>query len=70
MPRATLSFDLPAEAVEFRNAIDGGEAIAALQAIDELCRRAAKDAETSWISVNVLKEIREQIPQEVLYPCE
>ena len=70
MPRATLTFDLPAEAIEFRNAIDGAEAIAALQAIDELCRRAAKDAETAWVSVNVLKQIREQIPQELIYPCE
>lgn len=66
MPRATLSFDLPAEAHEFRQAIEGAEASAALWDIDTLCRRLLKDAETAYVSVDVLKQIRDLIPSELL----
>lgn len=66
MPRATLTFDLPAESHEFRQAIDGAEAAAVLHQIDELCRRNVKDAETSWVSINVLTAIRDMIPQELI----
>ena len=68
MPRATLTFDLPAEAHEFRQAIDGPEAVGALVDIDNLCRRVLKDAETAYVSVEVLKQIRDLIPSELLDP--
>ena len=66
MPRATLSFDLPSEAHEFRQAIDGPEAVSAMWDIDNLCRRVLKDAETAYVAVEVLQQIRDLIPSELL----
>lgn len=70
MPRVTIAFNLPAEAARFRDAIDGEEMASILRAIDELCRRTAKDAETAWVSRDVLNQIRDMIPWELINPCE
>ena len=66
MPRATLSFDLPEDNAEFRAAIAAREALAVLHEIDRQCRELLKHGDTTYVSIQVLEQIRDLIPGELL----
>lgn len=74
MPRATLTFELPEDNAEFRAALAGREALAVLHEIDRVLRYKIKHGEFSptqhgdlrFVSIKVLKEIRDLIPGELL----
>ena len=66
MPRVTITFDCPAENADMRAALAGREALAALHEVDECLRRLADHAELpAWLEGR-LKEIRDEIPEELL----
>lgn len=66
MPRATLSFDLPEDNAEFRAALAGREALAALHEIDQRCRDFLKYGDPPLAERAAIAAIRDMIPQELL----
>ena len=66
MPRATLTYDLPEDNAEFRAALAGREALAVLHEIDRVCRDLLKHGDTTYVSIQVLEQIRDMIPGELL----
>lgn len=66
MPRATLTYDLPEDMAEFRAAIAGSEALAVLHEIDYLCRNKLKHGELTEAIEEVVQQIRDLIPSELL----
>ncbi len=61
MPRVTITFDLPEESPDFRAAIDGGEYLLRLQAIDEFCRIRLKHHDRGPDERSLLEHIRNMI---------
>lgn len=62
MPKATLSFVLPDEEGEFRDAHEGGAAKTLIWEIDQKCRSVVKyEFEPSEDRVKLAEEIREMI---------
>jgi hypothetical protein len=59
MPRATLTFRLPDDEPEFRDAVDGWRAKSVLRSLDEHLRSQIKHGELSDEVEVVLQELRE-----------
>jgi hypothetical protein len=70
MPHVTLKFTLPEEEPEFRYATLGRDALLALWDVDQRCRSALKYGEPSEETAEMLREIREMIPSELLNALE
>ena len=67
MPLAALEFELPEEEVEFRAAVQGSQAKAALWDIDQRCRALIKyNDDASDDARRLAEEIRNMIPAELL----
>jgi len=66
MPKATLTFSLPAEQSEFDTAMQGGRAKSALWDIDQMCRSLTKYGEPTPAEVELAQRIRSMIPAELL----
>jgi len=62
MPQATLSFALPEEEMEFRNACEGAEANSLLWQLDQHCRSVVKyEMDAHEERVRLAEEIRQMI---------
>jgi hypothetical protein len=64
MPRATLTFRLPDEESEFRDAADGWRAKSVLRSLDEHLRSQIKHGELSHDVEVALQELREWLSSE------
>lgn len=64
--KATLVFSLPEESVEHRDALQGSEAKMVLWEIDQRCRSMLKHGEPCRETADVLQEIRDMIPFELM----
>jgi hypothetical protein len=63
MPIATLSFELPEEATEFREAVQGPSAKGVLWQLDEFLRMRVKHGELSAEVAAALQEVRDHLHQ-------
>ena len=61
MPRAQLTFRLPEEDAEFRDAVDGGRAKAVLYRLDEYLRGQIKHADLPADIETAMQEVREWV---------
>jgi len=61
MPIAKLEFTLPDDRVEFRDAVEGQAARAALWEVDQACRRMLKHGGLSEESEKCVQSIRDLI---------
>ena len=66
MPRATLTYTLPAEQSDFDAALAGSKALAALHEIDQRLRSLLKHGEPSMAEAELAKDVRAMIPAELL----
>jgi hypothetical protein len=66
MPVATMTFNLPDEATEFRASLVGLDALIVLEQIDQWARSQLKHCEPSKAEVRLLEELRRMIPHEQL----
>lgn len=68
MPRVTISFSLPDERIEHRDAMNGPAAVGALIEIDHFCRNALKHKDHDEDAMEILRQIREMIPDQIVRP--
>lgn len=66
MPKATLTFQLPEEAAEFRITLNAGELHSALWELKERIRSFLKYEQLSESEVAKLEELRAMIPYDLL----
>jgi hypothetical protein len=66
MPKATLTYSLPDEAMEHRAALAGTAALIALERIAEHCRQRIKYGTPSAECVHELEAVRAMIPHELM----
>ena len=65
MPRATLTFTLPEEQVEFMQAANAGEIAATIHEIDQRLRGILKYGEPSEETARLAEEIRQMLVEHI-----
>lgn len=63
--KATLSFNLPEDAVEHRQALDGGGWESVVFSVDQFCRNALKYGHEVKTADDVFENIREKLRSEM-----
>lgn len=66
MPRVTLTFDLPDERSDMNAALFGQDALLALWDIDNKCRGLLKHGDLSDEAHQIVAEIRQLVPSDLL----
>lgn len=66
MPKVTLTFDLPEDRSEMHAALFGQDALLALWDIDNKCRGLLKHGDLSEDAAQVVEDIRQLVPTNLL----